>query len=133
MSKPIRIDQWQLAGEGMMTDAQRRLFNAACGDLGDQLCWHGFRLSKDDYRHLFSGTVLGWRTLPAYDSGDGRTGVIMLGGSSLDLTRSQATDAITMAFHLGDDPASQNIQATPVRWCDVVMLARGIREWELSA
>ena len=55
---------WQQRGEGRMSDAQRRLLNAACGDL-TQLRWHGFRLTKDDYRHLLSGTVLGWRTMPA--------------------------------------------------------------------
>jgi hypothetical protein len=109
-----------------MSDAQRRLFNCACGDLAEQLRWHGFALSKDDWRHFFSGTVLGFRTLPAWDNGDGRQGVIMLGGSSLNLTKSEATDAITMAFMLGDDPLTQHIDAPAVRWCDVICLARGI-------
>lgn len=123
---------WQQRGEGRMSDAQRRLLNAACGDL-TQLRWHGFRLTKDDYRHLLSGTVLGWRTMPAWDNGDGRQGVIMLGGSSLDLSQSQATDAITMAFVVGDDPSSQGIDAKPVRWCDKVLLARGFNPQELAA
>lgn len=117
---------WQETGEGRMSDAQRRLLNAALGDIAQQVRWHGFRLTKDDYRHLFSGTVLGWRTMPAYDNGDGRQGVIMLGGSSLDLSKSQATDAITMAFQFGDDPESQGCGAKPVRWCAVVCMARWI-------
>jgi hypothetical protein len=120
--------QWQETGTERMSDAQRRLLNAACGDLAAQLRWHGFRLTKDDWRHLFSGTVLGWRTMPAWDNGDGRQGVVMLGGSSLDLSKSQATDAITMAFRLGDDPSDQGIDASPVRWCAVVCLARYITD-----
>lgn len=108
----------------MLTDAQRRLLNAACGDLAKQIRWHGFAMSKDDYRHLFAGTVLGWRTLPAYDMGDGRTGVIMLGGSSLDLRKEECTQAIEMAFALGDDPSSQGLSFPPVKWCEKVELAR---------
>lgn len=114
------MNPWQ----DMLTDAQRRLLNAACGDLAKQLRWHGFALSKDHYRHLFTGTVLGWRTLPAYDMGDGRTGVIMLGGSSLDLRKEECIEAITMAFALGDDPSSQGLAAPPVQWCEKVELAR---------
>jgi len=124
------VEDWKESGSSRMSDAQRRLFNCACGDLAHQLRWHGFVLSKDDFRHLFSGTVLGFRTLPAWDNGDGKHGVIMLGGSSLNLTKSEATDAITLAFMLGDDPRSQNIEAEPIDWCDVIKLARGIRDYE---
>jgi hypothetical protein len=116
----------------MLSREQQKLLNAACGDLV-QIKWHGFRLTKDDYRHLFSGTVLGWRTLPAYDNGDGRTGVIMLGGSSLNLSKEECSQAITMAFHFGDDPQSQGIDSPPARWCDVVCLARGFTPAEMAA
>ena len=119
---------WRESGCERMSAAQRRLLNAACGDLSEQLRWHGFTLSKDDWRHFFSGTVLGFRTLPAWDSGDGRQGVIMLGCSSLNLTKSEATDAITMAFMLGDYPSSQGLNEEPVKWCQVICLARFITE-----
>lgn len=126
-AKIVNSDNWCLSGNGRMTDAQRRLLNAACGDL-EQLSWHGNRLSKDDWRHLLSGTVLGWRMMPAIDMGTGAPGFIMLGGSSLDLTRTQATDAITAAFHIGDQPSEQGLKSRPVQWCDVVRAARGISD-----
>lgn len=126
--KPITESNWKLSGDGLMTDAQRRLLNASCGDLGDQLPWHGMDWDKDDYRHMIAGTLLGWRSAPGIDMGDGRRGWIMLGGSSLKLTRSQATDAITLAFHIGDHPEEQGIKARPVRWCHVVRAARGISD-----
>ncbi len=116
-----------------MTDEQRRLLNAACGDLAQHLLWHSIRLSKDDYRHLICGTLLGFRTVPGIELGDGKRGWLMLGGSSLDLTRTQATDAITIAFHLGDFPGEQGINARPVPWCDVVCGARGITDSERVA
>ena len=125
--KPITPTDWNLQGKGRMTDGQRRLLNSACGDL-EQIEWHGNRLSKDDWRHLISGTVLGWRTLPGIDLGDGPRGLVMLGGSSLELTRSQATDAIVMAFHIGDVPGEQGLNCNPVHWSTVVRMARGIRD-----
>ena len=115
--------------ERMITDQQRKLFNSACGDLSRQLIWHGgIRLSKDDYRHMIAGTILGWRTMPGIDRGGGQQGWIMLGGSSLDLRKEECIDAITLAFFLGDHPEEQHLSCKPVNWCDVVRLARGIRD-----
>ena len=112
------------------TQEQRNTLNAACGDLAKQIEWHGFRLSKDDFRHLLSGTVLGWRMYPGVDMGVGPPGFIMLGGSSLDLSRERCTDALTLAFSIGDDPSSQGLKSPPVRWCKSVIGARYIVEYE---
>ena len=108
------------------TKEQLNTFNATCGDLSEQIKWHGFKLSKDDWRHLISGTVLGWRMMPAVDMGEGAAGLIMLGGSSLNLNKSQATDALTLAFSIGDDPSTQGLKSMPVRWCKSVIGARYI-------
>lgn len=108
------------------TKEQLNTLNAACGDLAKQINWHGNRLSKDDWRHMISGTILGWRMMPAIDRGEGAAGFIMLGGSSLNLNKEQATDALTMAFVIGDDPSSQGLKSPPVRWCKSVCGARWI-------
>lgn len=122
-------EQWQ----EMLTEQQRKILNAACGDLADQIRWHGNRLSKDDWRHLIAGTILGWRMMPAIDRGEGAPGFIMLGGSSLNLSKEQCVDAITMAFHIGDDPSSQGLKAAPVRWCAAVCKARWLADEEVAA
>jgi hypothetical protein len=109
----------------MITDEQRKTLNAACGDLAAQIEWHGFRLTRDDWRHMLSGTVKGWRMMPGIDMGEG-PGFIMLGGSSLTLTKEQASDAITLAFQIGDDPQSQGLRCNPVRWCAVICKLRWI-------
>lgn len=114
---------WQLKGNGLMSNSQRKLLNAVCGDLSTQINWHGNWLSKDDWRHLLAGTMLGWRMMPAIDRGTGAAGFIMLGGSSLKLTREQATEAITCGLHLGDAPSEQGLQCKPVVWSDTVYLA----------
>lgn len=126
MNKPT-LEPW----EEMLSTQQRKILNAACGDLADQIVWHGNRLSKDDWRHMIAGTILGWRMMPAIDRGEGAPGFIMLGGSSLSLTKQACIDAITMAFHLGDDPSSQGLKSPRVRWCQSVRLARGIPDSEI--
>jgi hypothetical protein len=118
----------------MLTEQQRKIFNAACGDLSRQIKWHGFRLSKDDWRHFISGTVLGWRTLPGIHRGEGAPGFVMLGGSSLNLSKELCSEAITIAFSLGDQPWEyEPTQTRRVRWCDAVCLARGINPEEMAA
>lgn len=121
----MRPEDWKVQGEGKMTDKQRRMLNAVCNDLSAQLSWHGNRLSKDDWRHMLSGTMLGWRMMPAIDRGEGAAGFIMLGGSSLNLTRSQCAEAITQAIHIGDHPQDQGLRARAVRWSDTVLLGMG--------
>lgn len=114
------METWQ----ELLTEQQRKILNAACGDLANQISWHGFNLSKDDWRHLISGTVKGWRMMPAIDRGEGAAGFIMLGGSSMDLTKEQCIDAITQVFLIGDDPSTQGLESKPVRWCESVCKAR---------
>lgn len=127
MSKPRN---WS---EEYSTQEQRNLLNAACGDLSAQIAWHGFKLSKDDWRHMLAGTILGWRMMPAIDRGQGAPGWIMLGGSSLDLNKEQCTDAITQAFLIGDDPETQGLKCAPVRWCKSVCGARWITDERIAA
>lgn len=123
---PTGRKDWELRGESGMTRKQQKMLNACCGCLAKQLKWHGYSLSKDGWRYFFSGTVKGFQALPAWDNGDGRVGVIMLGASSSELSKSMACDAITMALSLGDDPASQKIDAPRVQWSDAVLLGLGL-------
>lgn len=111
--------------EEMLSEEQRRFFNAICGDLATGVGWHGNRLTKDDWRHLISGTVLGWRVMPGIDIGDGRPGMVMLGGSSLKLHKQECADAITMALNIGDHPDEQGLACAPVQWSDTVLRGLG--------
>lgn len=117
----------------MLTEPQRKIFNAACGDLARCLVWHGNRLSKDDWRHFISGTVLGWRFIPGIDMGTGAPGFVMLGGSSLDLSKEQASKALEIAFAIGDQPWEyEPTQTKQVAWCDKVLQARGFSPNDFS-
>lgn len=124
---------WEIDGSGKMTDAQRRMLNAVCGDLAKYMRWHGQMLSKDDWRHLLSGTMLGWRTFPGIDRGEGAPGLIMLGGSSLDLSKTLAKDAIMVGMHIGDFPDEQGMDCAPIQWGPLVCKARWLADEEASA
>lgn len=126
MANNSNHQDWKQDGNGRMSRQQQRMLNAICGDLAEQITWHGNRMNKDDFRHLLSAVSAGQRMLPGWIYGDGRPqGIIMLGKSSLSLTRSEATDAITLGIHLGDNPSEQGIDASPVKWSDSVMLGMG--------
>ena len=121
---------WSEQGREPMSRKQQKLLNAACGDLEAQLRWRGRRMSKDSWRHFFTGTVMGHEPMPGWDYGDGRESLIYMPRSSLEMSKTQATEAIGLAFFLGDNPADQDCGNKQVRWCDKVRLARGIRDWE---
>ena len=129
MKQPANSEPWREA----LTEQQRKILNAACGDLSEQISWHGNKLSKNDWRHFISGMVLGWRMMPAFNMGLGAPGFIMLGGSSLDLKKEQCSLALDMVFSLGDDPSSQGLKSPPVRWCAAVVKARWLAQEEFAA
>ena len=125
---------WKERGDGKMSAAQQRMLNAVCGDLAAQLHWRGNRLGKDGWRHLLSAVAAGQMMLPGWDYHDGTVlGIIMLGKSSLSLTKTEAAVAITMGVALGDDPSDQHMDAKPVAWCDAVLHGLGFNPADLAA
>ena len=116
---------WQEAGRQPMTRQQQKLLNAACGDLAAwNPKWHGVLFCKDDYRHLIAAVVLGERIVPGINTGHGNPGLIRMSRRSTEFTKSEATEAIRMAFDIGDHPEDQGIGRPPIRWGATVCLAR---------
>ena len=121
---PRENADWKESGREPMSRKQQNLLNAACGDLAAGLRWHGHRFDKDDYRLLICAVVLGERMVPGINTGEGRPGLVRMGRSSRELTKSQATEAIQIAFDIGDNPRDQGLDADPIRWGVAVCLAR---------
>lgn len=117
---------WQERGKEPMSRKQQKLLNAACGDLADNIRWHGVVLSKDDWRHVIAATILGDRLIPGINMGNGAPGMIRLPRSSLELSKSEATKAIQTAFDIGDYPGDQGLPIPPIRWGATVCLARWV-------
>ena len=113
---------------------QNDLLQAACRDLSRCLTWYGHRLTQDEWRWLICAAIQRVKIVPGVNRGDGAPGVVTLGGSSRRLSRAQGTEAITRAFASGAAPWEYDpTQTQPVRWSDVVLLARGINPREEGA
>lgn len=121
---PTSREEWELKGAAPMTRKQQKMLNACCGCL-EQIRWHGILFSKDDYRHLISAVVLGERIVPGINRGEGPAGMIRMARSSMELSKSQAAEAINLALEIGDRPDEQGLNSPPVRWSDTVLRGLG--------
>lgn len=115
----------------LRTEEQNRLLQPACRDLAQQLSWFGTKLTQDEWRWLICASILRVKIVPGINRGDGAPGIVTLGGSSRKLTKEQATEAIELAFSIGDAPwtydPSQNEQ---VKWCEAIVKARWLTNEE---
>ena len=101
---------------------QNDLLQPACRDLSNGLQWDGQKLSQDDWRHLVCADILGQKAVRGIHGG-----VVLLGGSSRQLRKDDAGEAITLAFAIGDCPWDYGCpNQERVEWCDVIKAARGI-------
>lgn len=123
-SMPTSRAEWELRGEAPMTRKQQNMLNACCGCL-TQLRWHGLRFGKDDFRMLLSAVVLGERLVPGINTGHGPPGLVRMGRSSKELSKTLAAEAINLALDIGDNPKDQDLDCEPVQWSDAVLMALG--------
>ena len=106
----------------LKTEEQNNVLQDACHDLSAQLPWCGHRLSQDEWRHLICAAILNVKTVRGINGG-----LVTLGGSSRRLNKEQGSEAIELAFSIGDAPWEYDpSQDEQVQWTDSVLLARGI-------
>lgn len=104
----------------LKTEEQNNVLQDACGDLSEQLTWCGHRLTKDEWRHLICAAILNVKTVRGINGG-----LVTLGASSRKLNKEQGSEAIDMAFSIGDAPWEyEPSQETQVQWNESVLFAR---------
>lgn len=75
--KPVKVTLEEY--EPFRTLDQNDKLNVMCGEVAAQVEWHGQRLSKDDWRHMFVASYRkGQKVVPGIDGG-----FVVLGASSL--------------------------------------------------
>lgn len=85
---------------------QNARLNAMCQDVARQVIWHGQRLSKDDWRHIFVASFRkGQRAVPGIDGG-----FVVLGASSRGLSISECSDVMEIIAAFGAE--------RDVKWSD---------------
>lgn len=78
---------------------QNKKLNAMCGDLSEQVLWHGQALHLDDWRHMFVAAYRKeQRIVPGINGG-----FVVLGASSRRLTVAECADVIEMLYAFGSE------------------------------
>ena len=76
---------------------QNDKLNAMCADVARQVDWHGMKLSKDDFRHMFVASYRKeQRVVPGIDGG-----FVVLGSSSKKLNVAECSDVIELISAFG--------------------------------
>ncbi len=79
------------------TSEQNKKLNAMCGDLAEQVLWHGQALGRDDWRHMFVAAYRKeQRIVPGINGG-----FVVLGASSRKLSVAECGDVIEMLNAFG--------------------------------
>lgn len=80
-----------------ITWGQMKLVNKLCGEVSRQATLHGAKMSKDDWRHIFVASLRrDQKTVAGIDGG-----LILLGGSSRELSRKETGDMIELIYSYG--------------------------------
>lgn len=79
------------------TRLQNDKLQALCGEVAQQVKWHGQRLTQDDWRHMFVASYRkGQKAVPGIDGG-----FVVLGASSRDLKVAECADVIELIMAFG--------------------------------
>ena len=79
--------------------SQMKLVNKLCGEVAKQATLHGAKMSKDDWRHIFvAGLRKDQKTVAGLDGG-----LILLGGSSRELSRKETGELIELVYSWGSN------------------------------
>lgn len=91
---------------------QNRKLNAMCGDLAEQVLWHGQAISKDDWRHMFVAAYRKeQRIVPGINGG-----FVVLGASSRKLNVGECSDVIEMLNAFGVERGVVWSDPAEARW-----------------
>jgi len=77
---------------------QNALMWALLGDISRQVEWHGQKLSKKDWKWIFTAAIRKQRMVPAIDGG-----VVYLGEPTSAMSKQQMTDMIDLILSFGNE------------------------------
>ncbi|NUF49497.1 recombination protein NinB [Gilliamella sp. ESL0250] len=70
---------------------------ATLTDISKQVNWHGLTLTPEEWKHVFTATLKGQKTVPNLDG----TGVIVLGQSTRRMSKKELSDLLELAYAFG--------------------------------
>lgn len=108
----VAIKPWLLAGHRLhievraekRSDAQNRLLWARLGELSRQVIWHGQRLSKEEWKDVFTAAMKRQKVVPGIDGG-----FVVLGSSTRRMTVAEMGELMELMEAFG---TQQGVQFT---------------------
>jgi len=70
---------------------------ATLTDISKQVNWHGLKLKPEEWKHVFSATLKGQKSVPNLDG----TGFIILGQSTSKMSKRELSDLLELAYSFG--------------------------------
>ena len=70
---------------------------ATLTDISEQVVWHGLKLTPEEWKHVFTATLKGQKTVPNLDG----TGFIILGQSTRAMSKKELSNLLELAYAFG--------------------------------
>ena len=70
---------------------------ATLTDISEQVVWHGLKLTPEEWKHVFTATLKGQKTVPNLDG----TGFIILGQSTRVMSKKELSNLLELAYAFG--------------------------------
>ena len=70
---------------------------ATLTDISEQVVWHSLKLTPEEWKHVFTATLKGQKTVPNLDG----TGFIILGQSTRVMSKKELSNLLELAYAFG--------------------------------
>lgn len=90
---------------------------ATLTDISEQVVWHGLKLTPEEWKHVFTATLKGQKTVPNLDG----TGFIILGQSTRAMSKKELSNLLELAYAFGAE--------RDVKWSETAKTDLIIFDW----
>ncbi|WP_334320390.1 recombination protein NinB [Gilliamella apicola] len=90
---------------------------ATLTDISEQVVWHGLKLTPEEWKHVFTATLNGQKTVPNIDG----TGFIILGQSTRVMSKKELSNLLELAYAFGAE--------RDVKWSETAKTDLIIFDW----
>lgn len=90
---------------------------ATLTDISEQVVWHGLKLTPEEWKHVFTATLKGQKTVPNLDG----TGFIILGQSTRTMSKKEFSNLLELAYAFGAEQG--------VKWSETAKTELIIFDW----
>lgn len=107
MEQELEVAIAKIIQKNRRTTGQNALMWALLRDISDQVEWHGEKLTRKDWKWVFTAAVRRQRMVPGIDGG-----MVFLGEPTSGMSRAEMADLIEMIYAFGAEHG--------VEWTDPV-------------